>query len=92
MLNFDSIKKADAKAIELLAKMRERFPEKLLTISITHWEDAYFSVECRHADNKISHVYTYRSSRDQTEYLKIDISNEPTYRTIGHILKKEIIS
>jgi len=92
MLNFDSLKTANGKAIELLAKMRERFPGNPCTITIIHWEDDSFSVECRHGGAEIAHVYTYRSSKDETEYLKIDITDAELEESIGTILERELIS
>ena len=90
MLSLVSVENANIKASDLLNKMRERFPGKLCTIEIVHWEDDTFSVTCKYSDYVILHIYEYKSSNDVTEYRTIDANENLTF--LGEVLSTEVIS
>jgi len=71
---------ANAKAKHLYDKMRERFPGKLCTIEIVHWEDETFYVNCQHGDDSgIMHSYQYKSSHNKTLYRRYEIPEETMF-------------
>ena len=84
---------ANAKAKYLLDKMRERFPEKLCSIEIMHWEDETFSVNCRHCDDShVMHEYRYTSSNKETRYIITQLNKDACPESHEKILSNEIIS
>lgn len=83
---------ANEKAKYLLDKMRERFPEKLCSIEIVHWEDESFAVSCKHCDNElILHTYRYISLENETRYTRIQM-RDVLEKDFGRVLSNEIIS